>query len=101
MRPFAASAVLCAMLSGCANSSAQPKTRLRMLTLLVPPARDHMNAMLREFAGSHPGIEVLQETAPGRGPLLMERLRTQMVTGNPPDMFWLASGAGKPGCGSN
>jgi raffinose/stachyose/melibiose transport system substrate-binding protein len=63
-----------------------------MLTLLITPAREHMNTMLAEFTRSHPRIVVAQETAPGRGPLLMERLRTQMVTGDPPDMFWLASG---------
>jgi len=84
-------ALLLVCLSAC-NSANDGKTRLRMLTLLISPARDHMNNLLRQFAQENPGIEVVQETAPGRGPLLMERLRTQMVTGNPPDMFWLASG---------
>jgi len=78
--------------SGCSSPGRGDKVRLRMLTLLISPARDHMNALLGEFHAEHPRIEVSQETAPGRGPLLMERLRTQMVTGNPPDMFWLASG---------
>ena len=79
-------------LAGCTMPGAPHKTHLRMLTLLITPAREHMNDMLHEFMEAHPDIQVEQETAPGRGPLLMERLRTQMVTGDPPDMFWLASG---------
>lgn len=85
--------VMAVMLLACSCSShASSRVRLRMLTLLVSPARDHMNELLAQFSQENPGIEVLQETAPGRGPLQMERLRTEMVTGDPPDMFWLAAG---------
>ena len=94
-RAAAAAAVLAIMLPACSRVAApggSRTTRLRMLTLLITPAREHMDNMLREFNAAHPEIVVTQETAPGRGPLLMERLRTQMVTGSPPDMFWLASG---------
>jgi raffinose/stachyose/melibiose transport system substrate-binding protein len=86
--------VLGSICIGCSHSEAKDPNaiQLRMLTHLIPPARDTMNDLLRQFHSENPGIQVTQETFPGNGPLLMEKLRTEILTGAAPDMFWLASG---------